>query len=104
MRCHRERFVLPRKRRMRQDDRHIGKIDGDVIDINWIGVLESNTATAWHAGTDAGLTGVKQRGELGGGDDLIQRVGLAIVRIKTLRGRMKLEAAYAVFLDQAPGF
>src|SRR3954451_11576651 len=88
---------------MRDDDRHIWKIYRDVVDVNWIGVLQPQAATAAHVGSDAGMAAVKNRRHLVLRDHLVELVGDTVVREKPLHGRMELEALDDSGLDQVAG-
>src|ERR1700678_2601911 len=89
---------------MREDDRHIRKIDGDVVHKHRIGILQTDAGAARHARADPSLTGVKQSWEPGFRNRLVENVGAAVVRIKTLHRGMKLETTHTKLANKPPGF
>ena len=76
---------------MGDDDRHVGEIDGDVVDVNRVRIFEPQAAPARHARADAGMPAVKNGRELVLGDDLVEAIRHAIVGKESLQGRVKLE-------------
>ena len=102
--ANRQRFRLPRPGRVRDDDRHVRKIDRDIVDVNRIGVLQPQAATARHVGADAGMTAVENGRQLVLGDHLVKLIGHAVIRKKSLHGRMELEALDDAGLDQIARF
>src|SRR6266498_451658 len=85
---------------MRDDDRHVGEIHRDVIEVNRIGVFEAQSAAARHAGADAGMAAVEDRRQLVLGNHLIERIRHPGVREETLDGGVELEAADRAGLEQ----
>ena len=59
-------------------------------------------AAAREPGADPGVAGVEERGQPGLGDDLVQRIDGAVVRVEGLHVRVELEALDAVVADQPP--
>ena len=64
---------------MRDDDRHVGEIHRDVVDMDRLRVFQAQSAAAAHAGAHAGMAGVEDRGQLMLGDHLVELVGLAVI-------------------------
>ena len=87
---------------MRQDDRHVRKIHGHIVDRHGVTVLEPNAAASWHAGADAAVPGVEQHRQPRFREDFVERIRHAIVGEKLLQRRMKLQAANAARRDQPP--
>jgi len=96
-------LVLPRKRRMREDDPQLGEVHGDVVDEHGIGVLQPDTAATRHPGTDARLSTMERAGNAGFLDQLVQRVSHPVIGHETLDAGVELESAYPVVLDQPTG-
>jgi len=69
---------------MRHDDRHVGEIHRDIIDVHGIAVLQANSAATRHAGTDAAVAGVKNHGQLRRGYHFIERIRGLVVGVKLL--------------------
>src|SRR5262245_55627899 len=97
----RDRFVLPRKRRMRHDDWHIRKVDSYIVDWHRISVFQTDSATAPHSCPDAAVPGVKDHRKPRLCEHFIERVGDAVVRIELLDRWMKLQPAHGPCSDQA---
>src|SRR6266404_2281211 len=89
---------------MRHDDRHVGKIDRDIVDMHRIRILEPHVVAAAHARSDAGLSGVEERRLAGLLDRLVKRIGEAVVRVEPLHGGMKLESLHTELIDEAACF
>ena len=51
------------------------EVDGDIVDVHRVRVLEPDPAAAGHARADAAVAGVEQRRQPGLGDHLVERVG-----------------------------
>ncbi len=85
---------------MRHDDRHVRKIDCDVVEVHRVRKIEPHVVAGAHPGADAGLPGVEQRRLASLLDRFIKRVGKAIVREETLHRRMELEALNAELVDE----
>jgi len=98
----RQRLVLPRKRRVRENDLQGREVDRDVVDVHRVRVLEANAAAAGQPRADARLPRVEERGQPRLFDHLVERVRHAVVREEALGVRVELEAAHAVFVDQTP--
>src|SRR6185436_15081627 len=100
----RQRLVLPRPRRMSEHDRHRREIDGYIVDVHRIAVLQPDTSATRHTSTHSGVPRVKESGQLVLRDDFIEWIRGTIVGKKLLKLRMKLEAFDAVVLDQPARF
>src|SRR2546421_9877293 len=88
---------------MGHNDRHTGKIDGHIIEVHGIRVLETSTTTAAHARTNARMPCVEYCWQAGLSNHFIKNICTAIVRIECLHRRMKFEASHAEVLNQAAG-
>ena len=99
-----QRLVLPRPGRMRDDDRHVGKVGRDVVEMDRVRILQPQSAAARHAGADARMTAVKDRRQPMLRDHFVERIRDAVVREEALQRRMKLEAADHTIRDQAARF
>jgi hypothetical protein len=84
MQAHRDRFILPRKRRVRHDDRHIGKVDGHIIDIHRIAVLQPDAAPARHTRADTAVPGVENDRQPRLGYHFVERVSHLVIGEKLL--------------------
>src|SRR5712692_10714497 len=83
---------------MRNDDRHVGEVGRDIVNVDGVRVLEFETAAARHARTDSRVTGVKNCRQLMLGDDLVKLIGHSIVWEEALQSRMELKTSnYASF-------
>lgn len=87
---------------MGHDDRHIGEIDGHVVEIHRIGIFQPHSVAAPHARPDAGLAGVEERRNARLRNRLVERPAHPVIGIEALHGRMKLEAPDAEIGDEAP--
>ena len=87
---------------MREHDLQRREVDGDVVHVHRVGVLQPDAAAARQARADARMPGVEERGQPGLLDHLVERVGQAVVREEALHVGVELEAAHAVLGDQAP--
>jgi hypothetical protein len=96
-----EGLLLPGKRRMCQNDRHVGEIHRHVVGVHGVGVSEPDSPAAAGPGAGPGLTGMEQRGHPRRLDHLIQRIDRPVVRVERLRAGMELEPLDPVVLDQA---
>ena len=91
----RQRLVLPRERRVGEDDVQLREVGRDVVDRHRVGVLQPHAAAAGHARADPGRAGMEQRDQPGLGDHLVQRVEGAVVGPEGLRVGVELEPARA---------
>src|SRR6266516_6041462 len=67
---------------MRDDDRHVGEIDRDIIEVNRVGVFEAQSAAARHAGADARMAAMEDCRQLVLGNHLIKWIRHPVVREK----------------------
>src|SRR5215475_10589474 len=86
---------------MRENDRHVREIDGHVIDVHRVAVLQPHASASGHSGADAAVARVKDDRQARFGDHFIKWINRAIVRLKLLQWRMELESSRAG-LNQAP--
>ena len=91
----RQRLVLPRERRVGEDDVQAAEVGRDVVDRHRVGVLQPHPAAARHARADPGRAGVEQRDQPGLLDHRVQRVERAVVGPEGLRVGVELEPARA---------
>ena len=85
---------------MRHDDRHPGKIHGDVVNQHRVAVLQTDAAAAGHARADAAVSRVKEDRQLRAGKHFVQRIRDAIVWRKTLKRRVEFQSANAARRDE----
>ena len=104
MLSHRQRFFLPRKRRVGQYNFKIREINGHIIHGHRIGVFESHAVTTGHARANTRLSGMKQRNATLFLQYFIERISHSIIGKETLHGRVKLKPLNLVFTHQSPGF
>src|SRR5690242_19688334 len=78
---------------MCEHDRHMGEVDGDIVDWHWVAVLEPNASAATHAGADAAVAGVEQHWQACFGKDLVERVSMSIVGPELLNRWMQFETS-----------
>lgn len=81
--------------------RELWKVDGKIVDVHRVGVLEADAAAARKTGSDPRTAGMEERGQPGLGDDLVERIERLVVREERLDVRMELEAPDSVIADQA---
>ena len=86
---------------MRHDDRHVGEVDRDIVDIHRVRIFEPHVVAAAHAGADAGLPCVEQRGLACFLDRLVERIGETVIWEEALHRRVELEALHAELVDEA---
>src|SRR5207248_1155398 len=85
----RQRLLLPGKRRVGHDDRHLGKVDGYIVQIDRIAVLQADAAARAGALPDSRLAGVKQGRKPSSGDYFVERVQPPVVRVVPTRRWVK---------------
>src|SRR5450432_3415627 len=89
---------------MRHDDRHVGKVYGNSVQVHGIAIFEMQPPTSAHASSHTAMTRMKKRGQTRFGDGLVERIDFAVVGIERLRLGMKLEAAYPKVFDETASF
>src|SRR3954451_6683738 len=99
----RDRLVLPGEGGLGKHDRQLGKIGRHVVHVDRVRVLQPHPAAAREAGADAAVPGVKEGGEAGFRDHLIQRIDVPVVREERLQVGVELEPADVVGVDQPAG-
>ena len=87
---------------MREHDLELGEVDGDVVDVHRVRVLEPDPATPRESRPDPRVTTVEERGQTGLGHDLVQRVDGTVVRVEGLHVGVELEALDRIVPDQPP--
>ena len=70
---------------MCEHDRHVGKIDSDVVDVHRVAVLQPDASPSRHPSADSAVARVKNDREFGLVDHFIKRIDRAIVRVKRER-------------------
>src|SRR2546421_10470438 len=83
--------------------RHIRKVNGHIIKIHGIRVLEMYATSTAHTSTDARMSCMEDCWQPGFRDHLIEEVRTAIVRVERLHRWVKFEASHAVVLNEAAG-
>ena len=89
---------------MGNDDVDVGEVNRHVFQQHGVAVLQTQATAAAHATAYARVTAVKDGRQLVFGNHLVQRPGHAVVGLKALHGRVKLEALHAVLFNQFAGF
>src|SRR5262249_59936655 len=87
---------------MRKNDRHIRKINGDIINVHWVAVFQTNASAAAHACADPAVAGVKNHRQTSFRDDFVKRVNRSVVRVKSLYRRGEGGGPRFSFLHIAP--
>ena len=90
VRGHRDRRILPRHRRMRQDHLQRRKISRHVVNEHRIGIPQPNPPPTRQPSPDPSLPGVKQNRHPSPGSNLVQRIIRHLIRHKPLQRRMQL--------------
>jgi hypothetical protein len=88
---------------VRDDDRQVGEVDGDIVEVQRVGVLQPDPTTAGQTRADPGLAAVEERGYAELLQHLVERVGSTVVGIERLDAGVELEAAHPELLDQPSG-
>jgi hypothetical protein len=96
----RKRLFLPGERGVREDDGHIGKIDGNIIEIHGVRIFQPHVVAGSHARSHARLPGVEQRRLAGLRDRLVERIRQSVVGKKALHRRVELESLNPELIDE----
>lgn len=64
---------------MRDDHLHVGEVSSDIVQIDRFGVLEPQSASGGHSGSNAGMAGMEYRRQTVLGYHLVERIGEAVI-------------------------
>ncbi len=84
-----DRFVLPGERRVGHDDGQLREIHRYIVYMHGVAVFQTDAAAARHVRADSAVTGVKEHGQFGFGENLVERVGDRVVGEELLQWRMQ---------------
>ena len=79
-----------------------GKLRRHRVEQHRVRQAQPEPVAAAHAGADAGLPGVEERRDPGILNRRVQRIVRLVARVEPLHGRVELEAAHAMLLDERP--
>src|SRR3954447_11227699 len=86
---------------MRHNDRHIWKIDGDIVNVHGIAVFQTDAASASHSAANTAVPSVEDHRQLRVRENLVERVDRSVVCLELLDGWVQLESANTTCGDQA---